>query len=56
MKFMLFSEGAAVSSCDDTVTSVVSGSFKYFRTQFSVVNDRISIEVEDIKGKYFFFV
>ena len=41
-----------MSSCDDTVTTVESDTFKYFRTQFSTVaNNRISVEVRDIEGK-----
>ena len=48
----LVSEGASVSSCDDTITTVESDTFKYFRTQFdSVSNNRISVEVRDIEGK-----
>jgi len=50
--FFLVSEGASVSSCDDTITTVESDTFKYFRTQFdSVSNNRISVEVRDIEGK-----
>lgn len=50
--FVLVSEGASVSSCDDTITTVESDTFKYFRTQFdSVSNNRISVEVRDIEGK-----
>ena len=41
-----------MSSCDDTITTVESDTFKYFRTQFdSVSNNRISVEVRDIEGK-----
>ena len=41
-----------MSSCDDTITTVDSDTFKYFRTQFdSVSNNRISVEVRDIEGK-----
>ena len=48
----LVSEGASVSSCDNTITTVESDTFKYFRTQFdSVSNNRISVEVRDIEGK-----
>ena len=47
---LLFVEGAVVSSCDDTITTVDSGSFRYFRTSFSVVNNKITIEVEDKEG------
>ncbi|KAJ7336037.1 hypothetical protein OS493_013412 [Desmophyllum pertusum] len=44
-------EGASISSCDDTITTVESDTFKYFRTQFSTVaNNRISVEVRDIEG------
>ena len=43
-----------MSSCDDTITTVESDTFKYFRTQFdSVSNNRISVEVRDIEGKLF---
>ena len=41
-----------MSSCDDTITTVESDTFKYFRTQFNTVsNNRISVEVRDIAGK-----
>lgn len=41
-----------MSSCDDTITTVESDTFKYFRTQFdSVSNNRISVELRDIEGK-----
>ena len=41
-----------MSSCDDTITTVESDTFKYFRTQFdSLSNNRISVEVRDIEGK-----
>ena len=54
MAFFLVSEGASVSPCDDTITTVESDGFKYFRTQFDKVSNRvnrISVEVRDIKGK-----
>ena len=52
MAFFLVSEGASVSPCDDTITTVESDAFKYFRTQFdNVSNNRISVEVRDIEGK-----
>ena len=41
-----------MSSCDDTITTVESDTFKYFRTQFSTVaKNRISVEVRDIEGE-----
>ncbi|XP_067023578.1 protocadherin Fat 4-like isoform X2 [Acropora muricata] len=44
-------EGATVSSCDDTITTVESDTFKYFRTQFNTVtNNKITVEVRDIQG------
>ena len=49
---MFVSEGASVSSCDDTITTVESDTFKYFRTKFTTVaNKRISVEVRDIEGE-----
>lgn len=47
-----FLEGASISSCDDTITTVESDTFKYFRTQFTTVaKNRISVEVRDIEGE-----
>lgn len=45
-------EGASISSCDDTITTVESDTFKYFRTRFTTVaKNRISVEVKDIEGE-----
>ena len=50
--FFFLSEGATVSSCDDTITTVESDTFKYFRTQFNTVtNNKITVEVRDIQGE-----
>ena len=50
---LLISEGASISSCDDTITTVESDTFKYFRTQFTTVaKNRISVEVRDIEGEF----
>ena len=47
------SEGASISSCDDTITTVESDTFKYFRTKFTTVaKNRISVEVKDIEGEF----
>ncbi|XP_031561240.1 protein dachsous-like [Actinia tenebrosa] len=43
-------EGATVSSCDDTTSSVEGGSFLYFKTKFESVTGGISVEVKDIEG------
>ncbi|XP_068760232.1 protocadherin Fat 4-like [Montipora capricornis] len=44
-------EGASVSSCDDTITTVESDTFKYFKTKFTTVaNNKITVEVRDIQG------
>ena len=52
---LFFSEGATVSSCDDTITTVESDTFKYFRTQFNTVtNNKITVEVRDIQGEFLF--
>ena len=49
---IFISEGASVSSCDDTITSVESDSFKYFRTQFNTIAaKRILVEIRDIQGE-----
>lgn len=45
-------EGASISSCDDTITTVESDTFKYFRTQFTTAKNRISVEVRDIEGEF----
>ena len=45
------SEGSLINSCEVAETTVESGSFKYFRTTFSVVtNQEVSIEIRDIVG------
>ena len=52
--FLFMLEGASVSSCDDTITTVESDTFKYFRTKFTTVaNNKITVEVRDIQGKFF---
>ena len=44
-------EGSLIDSCKVAETTVESGSFKYFRTTFSVVtNKEVSIEVRDTVG------
>ena len=50
--FPIFIEGSLIKSCEKSVTTVTSGSFKYFRTKFSfVTGNRVSVEVRDKKGR-----
>ena len=49
---LFFSEGASISPCIDTITTVESDMFKYFRTQFTTVAKNISVEVRDIEGEF----
>jgi hypothetical protein len=47
----MLSEGSVINSCDNAVTTVESGSFKYFRTQFQFVTaNQVSVELSDVKG------
>lgn len=42
-----------IDSCKNSETSVESGSFKYFRTQFHyVTGSTISVELRDVVGMY----
>ena len=48
---LMLSEGSVINSCDNAVTTVESGSFKYFRTQFQFVTaNQVSVELSDVKG------
>ena len=50
---LFISEGASISPSDDTITTVESDTFKYFRIQFTTVaKNRISVEVRDIQGEF----
>ena len=52
MFFSLLSEGSLIDACKEVETSVESGSFKYFRTQFQfVTGNQVSVELRDRTGK-----
>ena len=50
--FLMVSEGSLIDACEESETSVDSGSFKYFRTQFQfVTGNQVSVELRDKSGK-----
>jgi len=44
-------EGAQISTCENAITAVEGGSFKYFRVVMNSNVQRVSVEVIDISGK-----